>query len=111
VFPWTHRYGQHDLPHVPSIGLVVAGRQRYNDVHLHLESQRQTRKDWIAALDTIESLSLRVLSRDTKRPAQQIRRISSKKRENTFATLTGPLPILTRRWNSTTRCFALYPDV
>jgi glyoxylase-like metal-dependent hydrolase (beta-lactamase superfamily II) len=43
--------------HVPSIGLVVAGDSAYNDVHLHLgESNAETRKDWIAALDTIESL-------------------------------------------------------
>jgi hypothetical protein len=43
--------------HVPSIGLVVAGDAVYNDVHLHLgESNAETRKDWIAALDKIESL-------------------------------------------------------
>ena len=38
--------------HVPSIGLVVAGDAAYNDVHLYLaESDPQTRKEWIAALD------------------------------------------------------------
>jgi glyoxylase-like metal-dependent hydrolase (beta-lactamase superfamily II) len=43
--------------HVPSIGLVVAGDAAYNDVHLRLgESNAETRKEWIAALDTIESL-------------------------------------------------------
>src|ERR1700739_4613115 len=43
--------------HAPSIGLVVAGDGVYNDVHLHLgESNSETRKDWIAALDKIESL-------------------------------------------------------
>jgi glyoxylase-like metal-dependent hydrolase (beta-lactamase superfamily II) len=43
--------------HVPSIGLVVAGDAAYNDVHVHLgESNTETRKEWIAALDTIESL-------------------------------------------------------
>src|SRR6266705_7059852 len=43
--------------HARSIGLVVAGDSAYNDVHLHLgESNAETRKDWIAALDTIESL-------------------------------------------------------
>jgi glyoxylase-like metal-dependent hydrolase (beta-lactamase superfamily II) len=43
--------------HVRSIGLVVAGDSAYNDVHLHLgESNAETRKAWIAALDTIESL-------------------------------------------------------
>jgi glyoxylase-like metal-dependent hydrolase (beta-lactamase superfamily II) len=43
--------------HVPSIGLAVCGDALYNDVHLHLgESDAQGRKEWIAALDTIESL-------------------------------------------------------
>jgi glyoxylase-like metal-dependent hydrolase (beta-lactamase superfamily II) len=44
--------------HVPSIGLVVAGDAAYNDVHLYLaESDPQKRREWIAALDTIESLN------------------------------------------------------
>ena len=43
--------------HVPSIDLAVCGDALYNDVHLHLgESDADGRKDWIAALDTIESL-------------------------------------------------------
>jgi glyoxylase-like metal-dependent hydrolase (beta-lactamase superfamily II) len=43
--------------HVPHLGLVVAGDAAYNDVHLYLaESDPQGRRDWIAALDTIESL-------------------------------------------------------
>ena len=43
--------------HVPDVGLVVAGDAAYNDVHLYLaESDPQKRRDWIAALDTIESL-------------------------------------------------------
>ncbi len=43
--------------HVPSIGLVVAGDAAYNDVHLLLsESNPALRREWIAALDTIESL-------------------------------------------------------
>jgi len=43
--------------HVPSIGLAVCGDALYNDVHLHLgESNADGRKEWIAALDTIESL-------------------------------------------------------
>jgi glyoxylase-like metal-dependent hydrolase (beta-lactamase superfamily II) len=43
--------------HVPSAGLVVAGDVAYNDVHLYLaESNAKTRREWIAALDTIESL-------------------------------------------------------
>src|SRR6202051_1084925 len=43
--------------HVPSAGLVVAGDAVYNDVHLYLaESNTETRREWITALDTIESL-------------------------------------------------------
>lgn len=43
--------------HVPERGLVVAGDAAYNDVHLYLaESDTQKRRDWIAALDAIESL-------------------------------------------------------
>ena len=43
--------------HVSSIGLVACGDALYNDVHLHLgESNAEGRKEWIAALDTIESL-------------------------------------------------------
>ena len=38
--------------HVPSIGLVVAGDAVYNGIHPFLnESNRQTRREWIAALD------------------------------------------------------------
>jgi glyoxylase-like metal-dependent hydrolase (beta-lactamase superfamily II) len=43
--------------HVPSVDLVVAGDAAYNDVHLYLaESNPKTRKQWIAALDKIETL-------------------------------------------------------
>ncbi len=55
--------------HVPSIGLVVAGDVAYNDVHLHLgESNAQKRREWIAALDTIESLHPRAVIAGHKRP-------------------------------------------
>jgi len=48
--------------HVPAIGLVVAGDAAYNDVHLYLaESSPQSRQEWIAALDTIESLHPRAV--------------------------------------------------
>ena len=44
--------------HVPSVGLVLAGDAAYNGVHLLLaESNSQTRREWIAALDTIEALN------------------------------------------------------
>lgn len=55
--------------HVPSVGLVVAGDVAYNDVHLYLaESNAQTRREWIAALDTIESLNPRAVIAGHKRP-------------------------------------------
>jgi glyoxylase-like metal-dependent hydrolase (beta-lactamase superfamily II) len=42
---------------VADAGLLVAGDAAYNDVHLYLaESDPQGRREWIAALDTIESL-------------------------------------------------------
>src|SRR5262249_53177486 len=44
------------------IGLVVAGDAVYNDVHLHLEeSDLQGRRDWLAALDTMEALHPRAV--------------------------------------------------
>ena len=55
--------------HVPSIGLVVAGDAAYNDVHLYLvESDVQKRREWIAALDKIESLEPRAVVASHKRP-------------------------------------------
>src|SRR5262249_19116360 len=56
--------------HVPSIGVVVAGDAVYNDVHLYLaESNADSRKEWIAALDMIESLKPRAVIAGHKRPA------------------------------------------
>jgi glyoxylase-like metal-dependent hydrolase (beta-lactamase superfamily II) len=55
--------------HVPSIGLVVAGDAAYNDVHLYLaESDAPKRREWIAALDKIESLNPRAVVACHKRP-------------------------------------------
>ena len=55
--------------HVPSIGLVFAGDAVYNDVHLYLvESNPQTRGEWIAALDKIESLNPGAVVASHKRP-------------------------------------------
>ena len=43
--------------HVPSIGLVLAGDAVYNGIHPFLnESNRQTRLEWITALDKIDAL-------------------------------------------------------
>jgi glyoxylase-like metal-dependent hydrolase (beta-lactamase superfamily II) len=57
--------------HVPSIGLVVAGDVAYNDVHVYLaESTGDSRKEWIAALDMIESLKPRAVVAGHKRPGR-----------------------------------------
>jgi hypothetical protein len=49
--------------------LVVAGDAAYNDVHQWLvESNAQTRLEWISALDTIESLNPRAVIAGHKRP-------------------------------------------
>ena len=57
--------------HVPSIGLVVAGDAAYNDVHLYLaESNAQTRQEWIAALDKMESLNPHAVVASHKRPGR-----------------------------------------
>jgi glyoxylase-like metal-dependent hydrolase (beta-lactamase superfamily II) len=57
---------------VPSIGLVVAGDAVYNDVHLYLvESNAQTRREWISALDKIESLNPRAVIAAHKRPENE----------------------------------------
>jgi glyoxylase-like metal-dependent hydrolase (beta-lactamase superfamily II) len=54
---------------VPSIGLLVAGDAAYNDVHLYLaESNAQTRREWISALDKMESLNPRAVVATHKRP-------------------------------------------
>jgi glyoxylase-like metal-dependent hydrolase (beta-lactamase superfamily II) len=55
--------------HVPSVGLVVAGDVAYNDDHLYLvESNAQTRREWITALDTIEALKPRAVVAGHKKP-------------------------------------------
>jgi glyoxylase-like metal-dependent hydrolase (beta-lactamase superfamily II) len=57
--------------HVPSIGLVVAGDAAYNDVHVYLaESNADTRKEWISALDKIELLEPRTVVAGHKRPGR-----------------------------------------
>jgi hypothetical protein len=54
---------------VPDLGLVVAGDAAYNDVHPYLaESSPQLCRDWITALDTIESLHPRAVIAGHKRP-------------------------------------------
>ncbi len=56
--------------HVPSIGLVVAGDAVYNGIHPFLnESSRQTRPQWIAALDKIDALKPSAVVAGHKIPA------------------------------------------
>ena len=55
--------------HVPSIGLIVAGDAAYNGDHLHLSESpdAQKRQEWIAALDSMESLKPRAVIAGHKR--------------------------------------------
>jgi glyoxylase-like metal-dependent hydrolase (beta-lactamase superfamily II) len=55
--------------HAPSIGLIVAGDAAYNGVHLHLSesTDQQKRREWIAALDKMESLKPRAVIAGHKR--------------------------------------------
>jgi glyoxylase-like metal-dependent hydrolase (beta-lactamase superfamily II) len=56
--------------HVPSIGLVLAGDAVYNGIHPFLnESNRQTRLEWIAALDRIDALKPAAVVAGHKVPA------------------------------------------
>ena len=57
--------------HVPRIALVVAGDAAYNDVHVYLaESNADSSKQWIAALDAIESLKPRAVVAGHKKPGR-----------------------------------------
>jgi glyoxylase-like metal-dependent hydrolase (beta-lactamase superfamily II) len=58
--------------HVPSVGLVVAGDIAYNDAHLYfVESPPPKRREWIAALDKIESLHPATVIAGHKRPGRE----------------------------------------
>jgi glyoxylase-like metal-dependent hydrolase (beta-lactamase superfamily II) len=55
--------------HVPDLNLIVAGDVAYNGDHLYLvESNPQTRREWIRALDTIEALKPRAVIAGHKKP-------------------------------------------
>src|SRR5258708_13286715 len=55
--------------HVPSLDLVVAGDVAYNDDHLYLaESNAQTPREWISALDTIQALNTPPVTPGPKKP-------------------------------------------
>ena len=88
--------------HVPSIGLVVAGDAAYNNVHVYLaESNAQKRREWISALDKIESLNPRaVVDRKTTTIPEL-----SKRRGSTSAASTGWWRRRQPRKSSTIRCW------
>ena len=55
--------------HVPSIGLIVGGDAVYNGIHPYLgETDSQSRREWIAALDKLESLRARAVVAGHKVP-------------------------------------------
>ena len=75
---------------VPSIGLVVAGDAAYNDVHLYLaESNAQTRREWISALDKLSPSTHAQLSHHISDLKTTTIPESSKRPGNTFAISTG----------------------
>ena len=61
--------GERDAVLVDTIGLIVAGDAAYNGDHLHLSESpdQQKRQEWIAALDTMESLEPRAVVAGHKR--------------------------------------------
>jgi len=55
--------------HVPSIGLLVGGDVVYNGIHPYLaETTTESRREWIAALDRVESLNPRAVIAGHKIP-------------------------------------------
>ena len=55
--------------YVPSMRLLVAGDVVYNDIHPFLaETTKQTRQEWIAALDKLEALHPKVAIAGHKNP-------------------------------------------
>ena len=61
-----------DRLYVPSIGLAVAGDAAFNGTHMFLGASTtpQKRKEWISALDKIESLNPRAVIAGHKRPGR-----------------------------------------
>jgi hypothetical protein len=60
---------------MPPIGPVIARDVAYNNVHPYLiESNAQTRCEWIAALDTIESLNPRAVIAGHKKLGKDAKR-------------------------------------
>jgi len=96
--------------YVPSIGLVVAGDVVYNDIHPFLaETTRQTREEWIAVLEKLESLHPKVAVAGHKNPdnADSADNIAAtKKYLEDFERLNNETSSSKELFNS---MFALYP--
>jgi hypothetical protein len=89
--------------HVPSDGLVVA----YNDAHVYLaESNEQTRREWISALDTIESLNPRAVIAGQSNLRTTTAPRSSRRPGSTSAISTAWSGRRRPRESSTTRCWS-----
>jgi glyoxylase-like metal-dependent hydrolase (beta-lactamase superfamily II) len=55
--------------HVPSIDLVVAGDVVYNECHMYVgDTTRESRENWIAALDRLAALSPNIVVAGHKKP-------------------------------------------
>ena len=95
--------------HAPSIGLVVAGDAVYNDIHLYLaESSPQSRREWIAALDTIDALNPRAVVAGHKKPERNDNP-GNIEESDTFAISTTSLRRPPLRGNFTRECWSLIP--
>jgi glyoxylase-like metal-dependent hydrolase (beta-lactamase superfamily II) len=58
--------------HVPSIGLIVGGDAVYNGIHPYLaETSTESRREWIATLDRLETLSPRAVIAGHKIPENE----------------------------------------
>src|SRR6476620_442586 len=92
---------------VPSDGLAVAGDVAYNDAHVYLaESNEQTRREWISALDTIESLNPRAVIAGQSNLRTTTAPRSSKRPGSTSAISTAWPGRRRPRESSTTRCWS-----
>jgi hypothetical protein len=70
--------------------LVVAWDAAYNDVHLYIaESNVQSRREWVSALDKIESLNPRAVIAGRKRPGMKTAPRSLKRLGSTSAISTA----------------------
>jgi hypothetical protein len=77
-------------PPLLMIRCIAAGDAACNDVHLFLvESNPQSRLEWISALDTIESLNPRAVIAGHKKPENDDSPESSKRLGSTFTISTA----------------------